>query len=180
MAGLTLQVGHRFPGYRNCYTPTGADRGYAQCDVGVQMSRRDASLIVRPLTPTHHALLHSLSTYLTFIKQRLARAVEECVAEDTARWNKWMSALKDVRELAGALCELMNWVSLVSEVNGGTDQFSLCNRTKLYHYHLEPRLSYRTFMPISCPTSRPPRTHSNEARSSSPSHTSSPMLLSRS
>ncbi|WWD17370.1 hypothetical protein CI109_101811 [Kwoniella shandongensis] len=64
---------------------------------------------VLSLTPTHHALLHALSTYLTFIKQRLTTAVKESVSEDGASWNKWMSVTKDVRQLAETLCDVMGW-----------------------------------------------------------------------
>nr|XP_019010892.1 uncharacterized protein I206_04195 [Kwoniella pini CBS 10737]OCF49673.1 hypothetical protein I206_04195 [Kwoniella pini CBS 10737] len=68
-----------------------------------------------PLTPTHHALLNALSTYLTFIKQRLTSAVEENQTEPQAGWNRWMGPTKDVGELGELLCELMCWPLSSSE-----------------------------------------------------------------
>ncbi|WVF71535.1 hypothetical protein IAT40_006343 [Kwoniella sp. CBS 6097] len=62
-----------------------------------------------PLTPTHHALFHAVSTYVTFIKQRLTSAVEECSEENSAGWNSWIAATKDVGELTEALCDVMGW-----------------------------------------------------------------------
>jgi hypothetical protein len=62
-------------------------------------------------TPTHHALLHSLSTYLTFIKQLLSAAIGENEKENSAGYSKWSSALADVRLLLAVLCEVMCWVS---------------------------------------------------------------------
>ncbi|KAK8864332.1 hypothetical protein IAR55_001579 [Kwoniella newhampshirensis] len=64
---------------------------------------------VLPLTPTHHALLHALSTYLTFIKQRLTTAIDDSKSEVKAGWNKWMSVTEDVRQLAETLCDVVGW-----------------------------------------------------------------------
>lgn len=63
------------------------------------------------MTPTHHALLHSISTYLTFIKQRLTTALGDCTVESTANWLRWGSRLEDLREITETLCEIMSWVS---------------------------------------------------------------------
>ena len=75
----------------------------------------------RPRTPTHHALLHSISTFLTLIKQRLTAAVRDCESEKTASWNRWTSTLQDLRELAEALCELMCWVRRMQSISTSDD-----------------------------------------------------------
>ncbi|WVQ72409.1 hypothetical protein IAR50_001961 [Cryptococcus sp. DSM 104548] len=62
-----------------------------------------------PLTPTHHALLHVLSTYLTYIRERLTVAISQCKHEGKADWNKWILATRDVRHLSETLCEVMKW-----------------------------------------------------------------------
>jgi hypothetical protein len=62
------------------------------------------------MTPTHHAFLHALSTYLTYIKQRLTSSIEECSTSDNRAWHRWCLALRDVRELLGVLCEIIQWV----------------------------------------------------------------------
>lgn len=64
----------------------------------------------RPMTPTHHALLHVISTYLTYIKDRLTDAIEQSTQEDAARWLKWVKELRDIRELCMTLCEVIDWV----------------------------------------------------------------------
>ncbi|WVQ82146.1 hypothetical protein IAT38_004274 [Cryptococcus sp. DSM 104549] len=87
-----------------------------------------------PLTPTHHALLHALSTYLTFIKQRLTTAIDECVDESTSSWNKWMSATTYVRQLGETLCEVMCW-----PLNGSTAQ-ALPSRASSLLTHLYSHL----------------------------------------
>ncbi|ODN94309.1 hypothetical protein L198_05165 [Cryptococcus wingfieldii CBS 7118] len=62
-----------------------------------------------PLTPTHHALLHAMSTYLTYIRERLMFAISQCEHEGKADWNKWILATRDVNILAQTLCEVMKW-----------------------------------------------------------------------
>ncbi|WRT66281.1 uncharacterized protein IL334_003234 [Kwoniella shivajii] len=89
-------------------------------DIGTSIRRLEIivdSQSILPLTPTHHALLHALSTYLTFIKQRLTSAVEESLAESQAGWIKWIGATKDVRELGEILCEVMCWPLSTSEAS---------------------------------------------------------------
>ncbi|WVW83821.1 hypothetical protein I302_105842 [Kwoniella bestiolae CBS 10118] len=81
-------------------------------DIGTSIRRLEMivdSQSTLALTPTHHALLHGLSTYLTFIKERLTTAIEENARESHAGWNKWLGATKDVRELGETLCEVMCW-----------------------------------------------------------------------
>lgn len=73
-------------------------------------------LINSPLTPTHHALFHAVSTYLTFIKNRLSSAISENEAETTSGWVKWKAALKDVGDLLRMLVDLMGWVSCLLNV----------------------------------------------------------------
>ncbi|WWC89400.1 uncharacterized protein L201_004324 [Kwoniella dendrophila CBS 6074] len=68
-----------------------------------------------PLTPTHHALLHALATYLNFVKQRLKSAIEDSLKEPQAGWNKWLGVTNDVRELGEMLCEVMCWSLSTSE-----------------------------------------------------------------
>ncbi|WVR07123.1 hypothetical protein IAU60_004164 [Kwoniella sp. DSM 27419] len=63
----------------------------------------------RQLTPTHHALLHALSTYVTFIKHRLSTAIEARAERDISTWNEWISVTQDVRDLSETLCKVMNW-----------------------------------------------------------------------
>ncbi|KAL7421665.1 hypothetical protein Q5752_003434 [Cryptotrichosporon argae] len=63
-----------------------------------------------PITPTHHALLHAVSTYLTFVKQRLATAIEEITCDASAgAWNRWTLALSDTHDLSAKLCEVVYW-----------------------------------------------------------------------
>ncbi|WVQ99347.1 hypothetical protein IAU59_006480 [Kwoniella sp. CBS 9459] len=81
-------------------------------DIGTAIRRLETIIddqSVLPLTPTHHALFHAVSTCVTFIKQRLTSAVQECIDENNAGWNKWIAATKDVRDLTGALCDVMGW-----------------------------------------------------------------------
>ncbi|KAK4689060.1 hypothetical protein P7C73_g1043, partial [Tremellales sp. Uapishka_1] len=81
-------------------------------DIGTSLRRLEIIVDAQsstPLTPTHHALLYALSTYLTFIKQRLTLAVDECIAEGKADWNKWISVTRDVGELSTVLAGLMGW-----------------------------------------------------------------------
>jgi hypothetical protein len=68
--------------------------------------------VFSPLTPTHHAMLHAVSTYLTYIKDRLSSAVNDCVKENAPGWTKWNVALREVGELAETLCEVICWVGL--------------------------------------------------------------------
>ncbi|WVO16224.1 hypothetical protein L204_103895 [Cryptococcus depauperatus] len=63
----------------------------------------------QPLTPTHHALLHGISTYLTYIKERLTNAVNQCLEEDLPNWNKWILITKKVRQLSEYLCQVVCW-----------------------------------------------------------------------
>lgn len=65
------------------------------------------------MSPTHHALLHTVSTYLTYIKQLLTQAVEEAVSKDSAQWHKYARRLCDIRELSTTLCEVMHWVRYI-------------------------------------------------------------------
>ncbi|WWD02892.1 hypothetical protein V865_000934 [Kwoniella europaea PYCC6329] len=87
-------------------------------DIGSSIRRMELiidSQSTLPLTSTHHALLHGVSTYLAFIKERLTMAVEECTKESYAGWNKWLGSTKDVRELGETLCEVMCWPLSTSE-----------------------------------------------------------------
>jgi hypothetical protein len=68
-------------------------------------------LTCRPMTPTHHSLLHGLSTCLTYVKQRLTSSIEGCSKEDKPTWLKASSGLRDVRELLAVLCDIIQWVS---------------------------------------------------------------------
>lgn len=72
-----------------------------------------------PLTPTHHALLYTLSTILTYVKDRLADGVEATFRKESssAPWLRRSVALSDTRDLATALCEVMCWVSLTSDTS---------------------------------------------------------------
>ncbi|EIW70720.1 hypothetical protein TREMEDRAFT_28786 [Tremella mesenterica DSM 1558] len=62
-----------------------------------------------PATPTHHALLHELSTILTYVKQRLTCYVEDCDGSGTCSFIRWSSTLSEIRELGVVLCDLMFW-----------------------------------------------------------------------
>jgi hypothetical protein len=76
---------------------------------------------LRPLTPTHHALFYSLSTILTFMKQRLAAAVNssrEVDDEGAAPWLRRVLDLENVYELSMALCEVMCWVRFFKPCTG--------------------------------------------------------------
>lgn len=66
----------------------------------------------RPLTPTHHALFFTLSTILTYVRDRLAAGVEATFIEKdmTAPWLRRSSSLAGTRELVTALCDVMCWV----------------------------------------------------------------------
>jgi hypothetical protein len=63
------------------------------------------------MTPTHHSLLHGLSTCLTYVKQRLTSSIEGCSEEDKPAWLKASSGLKDVRALLSTLCDIIQWAS---------------------------------------------------------------------
>ncbi|WWC61798.1 uncharacterized protein I303_104383 [Kwoniella dejecticola CBS 10117] len=104
--------------------PSGAERITANSmirhflEVGTSVRRLEliiSSQSTLPLTPTHHALLHGLSTYVTFIKERLTVAVEENLNESQSSWIKWLGATQDVRELGQLLCEVMCWPISSSE-----------------------------------------------------------------
>ncbi|CAK9781582.1 unnamed protein product [Cutaneotrichosporon oleaginosum] len=64
-----------------------------------------------PLTPTHHALFYTLSTILTYVKDRLAAGVEAAVRKQdpSAPWLRRSTALAGTRELTTTLCEVMCW-----------------------------------------------------------------------
>jgi hypothetical protein len=76
----------------------------------VSSSRAD----IRPMTPTHHSLLHGLSTCLTYVKQRLTLSIEGCSQEDKPAWHKASSGLRDVGALLGVLCDIIQWASLLA------------------------------------------------------------------
>ncbi|OCF36677.1 hypothetical protein I316_01273 [Kwoniella heveanensis BCC8398] len=81
-------------------------------DVGTAIRRLETIIddqTVLPLTPTHHALFHAVATYVNFIKQRLTSAVEDCIGEGKASWNRWIGVTKDLRELTEGLCDVMGW-----------------------------------------------------------------------
>jgi hypothetical protein len=67
----------------------------------------------RPLTPTHHALFYTLSTILTYVKDRLAAGVEATFQkkDPSAPWLRRSTALAGTRELTTTLCDVMCWVS---------------------------------------------------------------------
>ncbi|BEJ16034.1 hypothetical protein CspHIS471_0506390 [Cutaneotrichosporon sp. HIS471] len=64
-----------------------------------------------PLTPTHHALFYTLSTILTYVKDRLAAGVEATFQkiDPSAPWLRRGAALAGTRELTATLCEVMCW-----------------------------------------------------------------------
>jgi len=63
------------------------------------------------MTPTHHSLLHGLSTCLTYVKQRLTSSIEGCSKDDNAAWIACSTELKDVGALLGVLCDVIQWVN---------------------------------------------------------------------
>jgi hypothetical protein len=67
---------------------------------------------IRPMTPTHHSLLHGLSTCLTYVKQRLTSSIEGCSKEDRPAWLSASSGPRDVRDLLAVLCDIIQWASL--------------------------------------------------------------------
>jgi hypothetical protein len=74
------------------------------------MGKEDVKLNFRPMTPTHHALLHALSTYLTYIKRRLTSCIEDGSKLDTKAWHRRTLELQDVRDLLHVFCEIIQWV----------------------------------------------------------------------
>lgn len=76
-----------------------------------QMSARRRNLTSRPMTPTHHSLLHALSTCLAYVKQRLTFSIEDNSREGQADWNRCGSGNKDIRALLAVLCEIIQWAS---------------------------------------------------------------------
>nr|XP_019007244.1 uncharacterized protein I203_00840 [Kwoniella mangroviensis CBS 8507]OCF70705.1 hypothetical protein I203_00840 [Kwoniella mangroviensis CBS 8507] len=121
-------------------------------DIGSSIRRLEImvdSQSTLPLTPTHHALLHGVSTYLAFIKERLTMAVEECTKESYAGWNKWLGATKDVRELGETLCEVLCWPLTTSEA------LALPTRSSALLSHIYNHLlaSFATSSPFSSPSS---------------------------
>lgn len=61
----------------------------------------------RPLTPTHHALFHAVTTYLTYVKDRLAETI---AGSSDLPWNAVIASLSEIDEIASLLCEVMCWV----------------------------------------------------------------------
>lgn len=71
-------------------------------------------LMFRPMTPTHHSLIHALSTYLTYIKQNLTDAINASTKDDAPAFLKWSSHLREMGELLEVLCDVIQWVRDIS------------------------------------------------------------------
>lgn len=67
-----------------------------------------------PITPTHHALLHALSTIVAYLKQRLGAAVDRSLGDENAPLLQRASMLYDLVHLASTLCEIVCWVGFAS------------------------------------------------------------------
>lgn len=66
--------------------------------------------ISRPMTPTHHSLIHALSTCLTYIKQELTTAIEESKSQAAPAMIGSSKRLDDIREMLHELCDIVQWV----------------------------------------------------------------------
>ncbi|GMK55327.1 hypothetical protein CspeluHIS016_0203830 [Cutaneotrichosporon spelunceum] len=97
-----------------------------------------------PLSPTHHALFHTLSTILTYVKDRLAVGVEVTFQQKdpSAPWLRRSTALAGTRELTTTLCEVMCWpIDTVKPVGLPARPASVLTHL---HAHLVAHLSIAT------------------------------------
>lgn len=62
------------------------------------------------MTPTHHSLIHALSTCLTYIKQELTSTIEESAVQDAPALLGCSRRLQDIREMLEVLCDIIQWV----------------------------------------------------------------------
>ncbi|KAL1411299.1 hypothetical protein Q8F55_002250 [Vanrija albida] len=95
-----------------------------------------------PITPTHHALLHALSTIVAYLKQRLGAAVDRSLGEESAPLLQRASVLYDVVHLASTLCEIVCWpISQAKPVGLPAKPHAVLT---LLHSHLVAQLSTST------------------------------------
>lgn len=73
--------------------------------------RQDPLTTGRPLTPTHHSLLHALSTCLAYVKQDLTASIERAQGDANPTMIKWTVLLQNTRELLSVLCDIIQWAS---------------------------------------------------------------------
>ncbi len=66
-----------------------------------------------PLTPTHHAMVHAISTYLTYLKQQLTIVIGEENESQVSGIHAAQSSLRSLHDLAVLLCDIICWVSLL-------------------------------------------------------------------
>ena len=62
-----------------------------------------------PLTPTHHALFHAISSILTYLKDQLSTSMESSRRSEQAEWLKSSNALQDVYAQLLILCDTVCW-----------------------------------------------------------------------
>lgn len=64
----------------------------------------------RPLTSTHHAMLHHAGTVLTHEKQRLAETVSQSSHSVPRGWAETALDLRPAKDQLVMLCDLLGWV----------------------------------------------------------------------
>lgn len=78
------------------------------------LSCNAVKLTTRPMTPTHHSLIHALSTCLTYIKQELTSAIEESNCQEAPALLGCSRGLDDMGEMLRELCDIIQWVRYLS------------------------------------------------------------------
>lgn len=64
----------------------------------------------RPLTSTHHAMLHHAGTVLTHVKQRLSDTMAGPDGQATRGWTETRLDLRPAKDQLVMLCDLLGWV----------------------------------------------------------------------